>query len=264
MSASDILCYVGPAGDHNDRAMAASPELARAFAEATGRGVRTVGTPVPAEPTAWDVELDRARADLTTMARAAHEVLATGQQLVAANTRCVVALATIPAVLRHRPETVVVWFDAHADIHVPDSTPTGFLGGMAYSGPLGWWDSGLGAGLPDSQAVLVGARDVDPAEVTRLEQGSPAWVASGPGLAQRLAETVGDRPVFVHIDCDVLEPGIVATDYRVADGLTLDDVAACASALSGLDVVGLEIGEFEGPAAHTADDLIRAVSPLLR
>ena len=55
----------------------------------------------------------------------------------------------------------MVWFDAHADLNTPSTTPTGYLGGLALSGPLGWWNSGLGAGLQPRNAVLVGVRDVD-------------------------------------------------------------------------------------------------------
>jgi arginase len=83
-----------------------------------------------------------------------------------------------------------------------------------------------------------------------------------------LDQHVGDRAVYFHLDCDVLEPGTVPTDYRVANGLTLDDLAAVARRLSENQIVGIEIAEFEA-AADPADDtdyaqpLLEALSPML-
>ena len=142
----------------------------------------TIGEPGRVDPSWWDVELERARPSLELMARRIDQVMAQGLKPISALTRCAVALATQPVVLRHRPDAVVVWMDAHADLNEPGNTTTGYLGGMALSGVLGWWDSGLGAGLPPSQAVLVGARDLDPAEQAQIEAGRVVTVAVGEGL----------------------------------------------------------------------------------
>ncbi|WP_416367023.1 arginase family protein [Rathayibacter sp. VKM Ac-2878] len=77
---------------------------------------------------------------------------------VTALSRCAVALATLPIVAKHRPDAVVLWFDAHADLNTPESSSTCYLGGLALSGPLGLWESGLGAGLAESNAILVRPR----------------------------------------------------------------------------------------------------------
>lgn len=258
----ELTVYRGPAGDHNDRAMASVASLGVALAARLGAAGTTVGDPVPAADAEWAEELRRATPTLRTMAARIDDVLRAGAVPVSAITRCSVALATQPVVLRHRPDAVVVWLDAHGDLNVPGTSPTAFLGGMALSGPLGWWDTGLGAGLPVDQAVLVGARDLDPAEQEHLDAGTVAAVPVGPDLGQRLAEALAGRPAYLHVDCDVLEPGIVRTDYSVPDGLTLDDLAACAAALAQSEVVGVEIGEYEGDAARTAADLVDALDPI--
>ena len=54
------------------------------------------------------------------------------------------ALTTLPTALRHRPEAKVLWLDAHGDFNTPDTTPSGYLGGMALAGACGQWDAGLG------------------------------------------------------------------------------------------------------------------------
>lgn len=69
--------------------------------------------------------------------------------------------------------------------------------------------------------------------------------APGPGLPARFHVAVGERPVYVHLDCDVLAPGVVPTEYAVPDGLTLDELHAACAALAVGEVVGLEVAEFE-------------------
>lgn len=93
-------------------------------------------------------------------------------------------------------------------------------------------------------------------------------LAAGPSLHAALDEHVGDRPVYFHLDCDVLQPGIVPADYQVPNGLTLEDLVAVSQRLSHNPVVGIEIAEFEAAADPTDDSnyaqpLIEAMAPLL-
>jgi hypothetical protein len=68
-------------------------------------------------------------------------------------------------------------------------------------------------------------------------------------LDEELATAVAGRPVYVHIDCDVLDAGTVPTDYLVPGGMTLDQLLACAEVIARSEIVGIELGELE-----TADD----------
>jgi arginase family enzyme len=264
----DLTRFAGRAGDRNDRAMVASAVLADELAARLGVEPVVVGTPEPPLGAHWAAELAAARPALEAMAARYAEVLAAGRRPVTALSRCAVALATLPAVAEHRPGTVVLWFDAHGDVHTPATTGTGYLGGLALSGPIGLWDSGLGAGLPAADAVLVGARDLDPAERALVADGTVRLLVPGADLPGRLAEVVAGRPVYVHLDCDVLAPDEVPTEYRVPGGLTLADLRAAAEVLARGEVVGLEAGEIEATgdpvqdAAH-ARALADALQPLL-
>lgn len=237
--------YAGRAGDHNDLAMIGSGELAAALADRLATETTVVGVPEPALSTGWGKELAAALPTLQAMATRLHQVFEAGQVPVTASSRCAVALATLPVVARHRPDAVVVWFDAHADLNTPDNTTTGYLGGLAFSGPLGLWDSGLGGGLASERAVLVGARDIDLAEQKLIDDGVVALVRVGPAMPDELRQVVNGRPVYVHIDCDVLDAGTVPTDYLVPYGMTLADLHGTAEVLAGSEIVGLEIGELE-------------------
>jgi arginase len=161
-----------------------------------------------------------------------------------------------------------VWFDAHGDINTPDTTTSGYLGGMVLTGAAGRWESGLGSGLDLANVVLVGARDLDPAERALIDSGAPRLVTAGPNLGSRLRSAIGGRPIYVHIDCDVLEPGLVPTEYSVPGGLTFDDLHDACRVIAGNEVVGLEIAEFEATpgddsAANSIAALLDALGPLI-
>lgn len=261
--------FAGRAGDHNDLAMVGSRELASALATWFGTEPVVVGAPEPALSVGWAEELAAARPTLKAMADRLDQVFSAGRTPVTASSRCAVALATLPVVATHRPDAVVVWFDAHADLNTPENTSTGYLGGLAYSGSLGLWDSGLGSGLAASNAVLVGARDIDPPEQELIDSGILALVKVGPTMVDDLRRVVAGRPVYVHIDCDVLDAGTVPTDYLVPNGMTLEDLRATAEVLAESEVVGIEIGELEStadpntPPSYVAR-LLEALEPLLR
>lgn len=261
--------FAGRAGDHNDLAMVGSRQLAQALASLLGIEATTVGAPQPALSVGWREELDAATPTLREMATRLDQVLRSGRTPVTASSRCAVALATLPVVAAHRPDAVVVWFDAHADLNTPESTSTGYLGGLAYSGPLGMWDSGLGSGLVTSNAVLVGTRDLDPAEQALVDAGTISLIEVGPDMADVLSTVVNGRPVYVHVDCDVLDAGTVPTDYLVPGGMTLADLEATAAVLAESELVGIEVGELEStddprlPPGYVVA-LLDALAPLLK
>ena len=255
-----VLTFVGRVADHNDRGMAGSRLVGRALADRLGLEWRVAGVPEPADPGSWEADLTAATPGLLELQAAHDEVLADEQPALITLPRCAASLATLPNLAGARPDAAVVWIDAHADLNTPVSTPTGYLGGMVLSAAAGWWDSGLGAGLDAHNILLVGTRDFDPFERTLADNGV-IKLASGPSMLEALDDLVGARPIYVHLDCDVLEPGIVPTDYLVPDGLSLADLNAVALRLASNEVVGVEIAEFESPADPA--DAMGCIAPLL-
>jgi arginase len=263
-----LTVFNGRAGDHNILGMAGAAAIGEELRHRLVLEPTVIGSPEPALNANWDEELAAALPTLQAMATRYEAIYAAGRVPVTALSRCAVALATLPVVARHHPDAVVLWFDAHADLNTPENTRTGYLGGMALGGAIGLWDSGLGGDLAAGNVVLGGSRDIDLPEQQLIDNGVITLAAVGPDLIADLRRAVGDRPVYVHLDCDVLEPGIVPTDYHVPGGLTLDDLRAIAELLAMNKVVGIEIGEFEtsfepdgevfSPAA-----LLDALAPLI-
>jgi len=263
-----VLVYTGRIGDHNDRGMRGAAIVGAALGRRLGVEPTVLGFPEPAINGNWDVELNAALPGLRTLQAAHAAALVPGGSPVFAWPRCAAAIATLPNVAAQHPDAVVVWFDAHADLNTPENSTTGYLGGLALSASLGWWDSGLGAGLDPHNVVLGGTRDLDPAEQSAVDAGVIA-LAAGPDMLSDLDRIIADRPVYFHLDCDVLDPGIMPTDYSVPGGLTLDDLHQVASRLALNTVVGVEIGEFEDHgdpviARAKADSLVDALGPILK
>jgi arginase len=268
MKSRSLIVYRGRAGDRNARGTAGAQMLGAMLARRYSLDTTFVSTPhAPLPTSAWNEQLAAARGDLHAFAGALRESLSQGHRTITAMGRCAAGLATIPVIAERHPHACIVWFDAHGDSNLPTSNAVPYLGGMVLTGAAGHWDSGLGAGLNLSNVVLVGARDLDPHERELIAGGQLKVVEIGPDLSSRLAAAVGMRDVYVHLDCDVLEPGIVPIEYQVSDGLSLADLRSCATVLAKRNVIGIEIAEFESewldgrPASP--DRIVDAISPLL-
>ncbi len=263
-----MTIFLARVGDRNPRGMEGAAVLGAALAARVGVQAKRLGEPQAPLCAGWERELQAARPALFALAESYDQLLAAGCTPLTVMGRCASALATLPPVARHRPDACIVWFDAHGDSNTPASTKSGYLGGLVLAGAAGLWESGLGCDLNLSNIVLVGARDIDPAEQALIDASTLRLVPPGADLAARLAEAVGKRAVYVHIDCDVLEPGLVPTEYSVAGGLSLADLQMACKTLADNEVVGLEVAEFEATwtgtdkAASTAE-LIEALWPLI-
>jgi arginase len=150
---------------------------------------------------------------------------------------CGSALGTVSGVRAATPDDAsdigVIWLDAHADVNTPETTTSGFLDGMSLAALGGQCWHALTASVSgfrpvsDAHVVLVGARDIDPAEeewlsrsrvarveATRLEADGAAAALDAPLAA--LARHVSR--VYLHIDLDVHEPSAVQANQYAAPG----------------------------------------------
>lgn len=263
-----LTFFQGCAGDHNDLAIPGARSLALHLASLTSVTPVQIGTPTPVSNLDWQRELQAALPALREMQQHVATRFARGDRSLAATSRCAVSLATLPALATYHPDACVIWFDAHADLNTPDASRSGYLGGMSLSGPAGLWSSGLGEGLPLENIILVGQRDLDPWESALINDGKVTYIPPGEAMFSRLRSAICQRPVYIHLDCDVLEPGIVPTDYVHAGGLSLADLHQASQILAESQVVGLEIAEFQnvwhpGGEPVSPAPLIAALAPVL-
>ncbi len=125
----------------------------------------------------------------------------------------------------------VVWLDAHGDLNTPASSPSGNAWGMPLRTAI---DGGF---VRAEDVALVGARDLDPAELEFI-----AKTGMDDDVGRALAHA--DR-VYVALDCDVLRPGEVACFMPEPGGPTVADLegvlrdVAAGSQVAGLGLTGL-------------------------
>ena len=123
---------------------------------------------------------------------------------------CSVTVSALSALPGGTDDLAIVWCDAHADMHVPETSPSGAFSGMALRASIGEGEPRLvlSPGVPRSRIVTVGVRDLDDAEVTPSE-GVTALTPPDLERSDALLDAVratGAARVWVHIDVDVLDP----------------------------------------------------------
>jgi arginase len=193
---------VGPTGDHNDRGMEGASIVGRELSRRLDLTPTVIGKPQPTTSETWHTALPAVLPGLRELQREHNRIVERGKIPVAALPRCAASLATLPTIAKHHPEALVVWFDAHADLN---------LGGLVLSAAIGWWDSGLGAGLSPDHVVLGGTRDLDAPEQALVDSGT-IKLAAGPSLHTMLDQHVGDRAVYFHL---LRRPRTRRTAYRL-------------------------------------------------
>lgn len=261
--------FRGSTGDRNPFGMTGAALLGTALSKHFDVEPLIMGTPRnPSANHDWAHALSSARAELNEFAGAYEKILMSARTPVTAMGRCACALATLPVIARLNQSAKIVWFDAHGDLNTPLTSNSGYLGGMVLSGAAGMWETGLGSSLDLSNVILVGARDLDPAEQHLIDTGAVNHVAPGPELLERLGQLVGTAPVYIHIDCDVLNPGVVPTEFSVANGLSADELRSACQVLAANEIIGIEIAEFQSVWSDSGVEaspqpIVDAVAPLI-
>ena len=85
-----------------------------------------------------------------------------------------IAMGTVSGVSAHLKSTNrklgVIWFDAHGDMNLPETSPTGNIHGMVLAHLLGYGDTelsgilGVNPAIDANNVVLIGIRDIDDVE----------------------------------------------------------------------------------------------------
>lgn len=173
----------------------------------------------------------------------------------------------------------IAWFDAHGDFNTPETTLSGYLGGMPLACACGRGletlraAAGLQRPADERRVLLLGARQLDPAERELLERSAvtalgPSQVRSGEIRAAARRCLAGAAGFYLHLDLDVLDPREapgVAFPYPA--GLAFEEVLRAARALrqeAPLAAVTLSaIDPEKDPTGQTVDTAIRLLLEIL-
>lgn len=149
--------------------------------------------------------------------------------------------------------TAMLWLDAHADFNTPDTSPSGFLDGMALAIVTGRCYRELSQKLEgfdplhDSDLVMLGTREIDPGEQPVIEQVSVVHTRAG--LEESLVAIPKDE-LYLHVDLDVLDPSALrANIFASANGLTRQTlIESIAGAAASKRVAALAITAYDPEA----------------
>ena len=133
--------------------------------------------------------------------------------------------------------SALIWCDAHADFNTPETTPSGFIDGMALAAIAGRCWRTLTATvpgfcpLPEKNVVLIGARDLDFEEQIALLKSEITWLTPESirrdGVEEALGQALPQLPerVYFHIDLDVLDRAeACVNEYSSSGGLTVSEL----------------------------------------
>jgi len=121
---------------------------------------------------------------------------------------CCTAVGVLAGLQRAGVDPLLIWFDAHGDFNTWETTPSGFLGGMPLAMLAGLGEQTLlernqVSPLAQERIFLSDARDLDPGEA-ELVAGSA--LTRLPDPLQLLDHPLGEGPIWVHFDTDVVNP----------------------------------------------------------
>ena len=207
-----------------------------------------------------DRYLTAARESCRTLADAVTASLHDGARPLIVGGECTIVAGSIPGALVAEPELALVYFDAHGDFNTLATTPSHFVGGMCLAhvcgkriAPLLWPGA---RSIAEDRVALVGARDLDPGEAGTLHASKVKQIPFDPERADApgLLAFARKRPVWVHVDVDVVDPAEVpAVEFPVAGGpgvrALCDVLAALASVakVRGVEVCGYDPRKELGP-----------------
>jgi arginase len=168
------------------------------------------GHTVTAEFTSDDV-WDRLAVLYGAVADAVAGPASRGERPVVLSGDCTTALGTVAGLQRAGSVAGIVWFDAHGDVQTLETTASGYIGGLPLRMLVGYRPELIAARLglrpvPEQQVLLVGARDLDPPEISYLDSAQMRRAEVG-GLDRAV---LPDGPLYLHIDLDVINPAQLA------------------------------------------------------
>ncbi len=140
---------------------------------------------------------------------------------------CCSAIGVLAGLQQAGINPTLLWLDAHADFNTWETSPSGFLAGMALAMLVGLGDLTMVEGtgmklLPEEKVIATDLRDLDEEERRNILDSSVRVLWD---TADLLSIDLPDGPLWVHFDTDLLTPeDAPAMSYLAAGGPSLATV----------------------------------------
>ncbi len=222
----------------------AGPErlIERGAAEALSAGGAAVRQEVLELDQDFDNEIDASFELIRMISARVREAVREGAFPVVLSGSCFAAVGVVAGFDEQFPG--VVWFDAHGDFNIPETTISGYFDGMGLAMLAGdAWPALLATvegakPLPETALLLAGARDFDEPEQERLESSAvthlpPERIRSLEPLLEAV-EALSPSPtgIYLHVDLDVLDIEEAHVNrYSAPDGLSATELESLVEAI---------------------------------
>lgn len=158
----------------------------------------------------------------------------------------------------------ILWYDAHGDFNTPETTPSGFLGGMPLAALVGRGNQHLMRGvdlepIAEADVIVTDVRNLDPEESLMLRESDVTIYETLEALHEAPPT---DRPLYIHFDTDVVDCAeMPAMSYPEPGGPSLDE---CIASLKRVLEHGNTVGILFSLWNDTLDGGADAMSATLR
>jgi len=207
----------------------------------------------------------------------------TGGLILVLGGDCVQSVAILTGARRYYKHISLLWFDRHADLNTPASTPSGRLDGMALAAIQGrgsaelvrfWGEPPL---IREPDTLLYGLQQVDPPEQEFLSR-SPVRSMYAVDIQQKGATSAAQnalaqlhtdaREFMLHLDLDVIaEEQFSATNVPGSGGLSFTDVKESLTEFAKQEnLLGLDVAQYnpeKDPERNAAKKLVELLTEAL-
>lgn len=190
-----------------------------------------------------------------------------------------IAMGTLAGVAKHFKNVGVIWFDAHADMNTPETSPSGNIHGMPLAASMGIGHPALtGIGgyevkVKPENIVLIGARDIDAGEKELIKDKNikvfTVEDVQKLGITEVINQTIAylaERCDAIHLsfDLDGIDPTEVpGVGTPVAEGISYSDSVRAINLLGASSLLtSAEFVEFN-PLLDKDDKTAYAVANLI-
>lgn len=172
---------------------------------------------------------DRIAALFPKIADFVQQTLEQGQRPISFSGDCCTTIPVVAGLQRANIDATLIWIDAHGDFNTPETSPSGFLGGMPLAMLAGLGDLSLCESiglntLAVEKIILTDARDLDPGEADLVNNSGIKHVKQ---LKSLTTMELPDGPLYVHFDTDIINSDDApAFNYPVPGGPSAAEVKA--------------------------------------
>ncbi len=168
---------------------------------------------------------------------------------------CGVELGPVSYLNKMYSNLTLIWFDAHADLNTPLTSPSKHFHGMPLRTLCNEGDTQIiekcFSTLLTDQIILAGAREFDDAELDFINQNTMTQISvddmeTDSNALSNLLKIRGCDHVYLHIDLDVLDPlSYKNIKHPTPNGLPMETLIQAIDSVSKLfNVVGMGITEY--------------------